>query len=99
MQSLSDRVAALSGPDREVDAEIMRVVKTAKFVAPCYTASLDHAMTLVPEGFDRWAVTARNSAVCARSDGVEYQVRLLDWVFAATPALALCAAALRARGL
>lgn len=52
--ALADRVEKLTGPDREVDHEIH-----AKVVAPhlydhimwpAYTASLDAAMTLVPEG-------------------------------------------------
>jgi hypothetical protein len=56
-----------------------------------FTASLDAAMTLVPEGCS-WAINSRNSAEvfgmgCGQGGGR-----------AATPALALTAAALRARG-
>jgi hypothetical protein len=51
-------------------------------------------MTLVPEGFD-WIIGHTNSGLTIHAEvggrGGEYQR------FAATPALALCAAALRAR--
>jgi hypothetical protein len=69
-----------------------------------YTASLDAAMQLVPEGFD-WAIgydglaaddlPCGNWAWCRN----EYQPHDYadDLIVAATPALALCAAALRAR--
>lgn len=66
--------------------------------APRYTASLDEAMTLVPEGWERFDVDAT-----APELGV-------DWVLhgpsnasvkgiGVTPAIALCIAALRARNL
>jgi len=58
-----------------------------------YTASLDHAMTLVPEDYD-WAVFRTNGGLTIHAwcgSKVEH--------FGGTPALALCAAALRARGL
>lgn len=53
MTNLSERVMALSGPDREVDAEIWRIIHpTSQYrLAPSYTASIDAAMTLVPEGW------------------------------------------------
>lgn len=51
------------------------------------------AELLVPDGY-KWAVTSRNSACCQ-----EKLVIPLDWTFAATPALALAAACLRAKGL
>jgi len=51
--TISDRVAALIGPDREVDYEIgMEVRKLRPFLFPYhrpYTSSLDAAMTLYPE--------------------------------------------------
>lgn len=65
--------------------------------APAYTASIDAALTLVPEGCE-WIVEAYTS------NGVKAEhVRASAWVsgaprcFAATPALALCAAALKTR--
>jgi hypothetical protein len=63
---------------------------TYGFAIPKYTASLDAAMTLVPEGED-WAVGSGplfpTSARVAGKPAVQ----------AATPALALCAASLRAK--
>jgi hypothetical protein len=69
---------------------------------PAYTASLDAAMTLVPEG---WRVGSMGETVIEGDD--PWNARLLEKRFdgraksaqgdAATPALALCAAALRAR--
>lgn len=62
--------------------------------APAYTASLDAAMTLVPEGCD---VTldvekGRGGAIVFDDLGIE----AIGRCYAATPALALCAASLRA---
>ena len=64
------------------------------FCAKDYTASLDAAMTLVPEGFD-WIIGRTNGGLTIHAEvggrGDEFQR------FGETPALALCAAALRAR--
>jgi hypothetical protein len=67
LRALADRVEALTGPDREIDAEIgmamglkntMRVghecLGTDRVVpvrCPAYSASLDAALTLVPGGW------------------------------------------------
>jgi len=90
-------VPALSHPDnhwwyppgRHLDQD-------ARQACPQFTASLDAALTLVPE---RWHAT-----IHARPDwpGVELHefplpCRKIPFLHAATPALALCAAALRAR--
>lgn len=59
-----------------------------------YTASLDSAMTLVPEGYD-WVIGRTNGGLTIHAEvggrGDEYMV------FATTPALALTAASLRAK--
>ncbi len=65
---------------------------------PRYTTSLDAAVTLVPEGF-YWSL---DYDCCARVFGPEDKsgnvpVGYSDEADAATPALALCAAALKAR--
>jgi hypothetical protein len=73
------------------------------YSAPAYTASIDAAMTLVPEGW-----TYVSIEFCARGmPGQHCRVsieRLItehdderEYGYAATPALALCAAALRAQ--
>ena len=76
----------------------------AESVLPHYTTSLDAALTLVPEGW-AWMVqsipyhwqahTADLWIPSQYSKGLEVEKMRVD---AATPALALCIAALRARG-
>lgn len=75
---------------------------------PRYTSSLDAAMSLVPEGISEWHCGRHSkSGQCPRT-GIEikgggdaYMVRGREpiYVMAATPAIALCVAALKARGL
>jgi len=73
-------------------------------MCPAYTTSLDAAMTLVPEGW-RLAAMAEHDPKDGKSivhlvrigKGYGGQVDDRRWSNAATPALALCAAALRAR--
>jgi hypothetical protein len=79
--------------------------------APLYTASIDAAMTLVPEGWavgslEWWPMRSRGAGITLLETG---SIGGADWhgydalfhadarARAATPALALCAAALRAR--
>lgn len=95
LMKLAERVEALSGPDRAVDWELHvfdGLVGVGMYGAhPHYTASLDAAMTLVPEGvvFDvGWLHDMSQARGCVAGKKAAY---------AATPALALCAAALRAR--
>jgi hypothetical protein len=114
---LAARVEALTGPDREVDADIMSLFThsvssddgdwwcgphdASPIRVPEFTASLDAAMTLVPE---KWKLRQMQfAAPCA--DCRKWQVQFYggregeDYFvsFAATPTLALCAASLRAR--
>ena len=115
LMDLAERCEQASGPDRELDARIY-ILTTGGSAADAdyaatdpdvtckplrYTASLDAALTLVPEGW-AWAVYggAREeivaTAYCVPNGG---RLPWPDWVTdicAATPALALCAAALRA---
>lgn len=108
--ALAERVEALTGPDREVDAEIEAargwpdVQWTGE--APRYTASLDAAASLVPAGWtldtlhewDAAHLRARGpwQGMLKRRVRHNYTVRS-QCLHAATPALALTAAALRAR--
>lgn len=108
---LAERCEAATGPDWSLDCDIARArgyhvpnpptggglaVPTGSL--PRFTASLDAAMTLVPEGwfwrvghstlYDGWAALNRvHPDHCNREDEA--------FAKAATPALALCAAALR----
>lgn len=61
---------------------------------PDYTASIDAALTLVPEGWN-WQVGKGNHCWSAVYQGAPPSMRVDP--IAATPALAICAAALRAR--
>ena len=79
-------------------------------LVPHYTASIDAGLTLVPEGLE-WEVCAYDAARDPRFGRFQSRIKLLTYtqdpeelgpqstMNAATPALALCAAALRARGL
>lgn len=101
---------AASGPDRELDLEIA-CIKFNKprehFLTDeldrlefghqrDYTSSLDSAMTLVPEG---WALDClKEGEVGSWYINLRPRYWIGEWQYskAATPALALCAAALRA---
>jgi hypothetical protein len=91
---LAERCEKATGPDVDLDLDISEATGGWKALATwkgvSYTASLDAAMTLVPDGQNFnlfWR--AEEGAGFAGVDGSSTK--------AATPALALCAAALRAR--
>lgn len=105
---LADRCEKATGPDRGLDIAIYRALSYIghhgwhpmdRDAAPRYTACLDAALTLVPEG-SLWSV-------CDMEHGPFAQVirpmpggGFVDGLTSAAsdrPALALCAAALRAR--
>jgi len=98
LSSLIERIEKSEGADREIDRQIGLAVSVQP--APAYTASIDAAMTLVPEG---WSFEVRSSGTGdpgqasvwnpMRAPGHE-EYRVSNF---ATPALALCAAALKAR--
>lgn len=72
------------------------------FDPPYFTASLDAAMSLVPEGYEFALGTGRQNAMSEEHKSPWARVFALDDIsappsLAATPALALLAAALRAR--
>lgn len=99
LNELIERVERLTGEDRFCDSAIYKAMhgKSAVLLRwlPCYTASLDAAVTLVPEGMvwqcgydaidGHWA---RVGEFGAEQDTVS---------MAPTPALALTLAALRAQ--
>lgn len=101
---LAERCEAATGPSYELEGEIALVAhygyERNGIERPKYTASVDAALTLVPEGYI-WAVTnmdpetglvTRSAAMLAPNADADG-----DPCIAATPALAICAAALRAR--
>jgi hypothetical protein len=82
-------------PDRDYIAANIR-----RGDAPRYTASIDAALQLVPEGV-RWRVSgvpAANKAFASCATGSIMDPATKEWDgIHATPAIALCIAALRAR--
>lgn len=107
-KELIERIEAATGPDRELDQQIWFEDHSAKTGAvagwsadpPHFTASLDAAMTLLDDSYV-WGVSKQE-----RNPGHDYYYQASAMPFgpiapgeakAATPALALCAAALRAR--
>ena len=101
---LVERCEKATGPDRELDAQIGRyfsadflgyVPDDPQYGCAEFTRSLDAAMTLVPEGWF-WQVGQGNHAWAAVYKNPIPPAMRVDPI-GATPALALCAAALKAR--
>jgi hypothetical protein len=100
--ALAERCEQAVGPDRELDFAIAAGVgwpdsPNLHQHARRYTESIDAAVTLVPEGRGyelRQGNSGARRALCRMWDGRGIWT---DGTVAATPALALCAAALRAR--
>jgi hypothetical protein len=109
--ALAERCEQATGPDKELDFTIDGFmlkhgpetdrIRNPRYVLP-YTASLDAAVTLVPEGCD-WHCQSNPSvnACWASVSPMKFDSKLQEWGSgmrrASTTALALCAAALRAR--
>ncbi|CAB4137301.1 hypothetical protein UFOVP319_22 [uncultured Caudovirales phage] len=109
-EAIAARIEAATGPDRELDCRIWAMHTGGNFdtyravvpdfgqwQAPYYTASIDAAMMLVPEGCvwlrkDQFTMTVYK----APADGA--WAKHVDAV-GATPALALAAAAICAGGV
>ena len=116
---LAERCEAASGPDVVLAQDIADYAESIGLLSigmriPDYTASLDAAMTLVPEGFvvklEAWPAhgdTPAKASIELWGTSEKRWGRDLIWghgsedvtakADASTPALALCAAALRAR--
>lgn len=109
--TLIERLEALTAPDREVDAEIAKVMDTTVVrhhresgtnitTTNChYTSSLDAALTLVPEGWE-W-LREHLETMCVylpkHNDVNSWDIHITG--AHKTPAIALCIAALKARGV
>ena len=115
LSALLAKLEAATGPSRELDAQIAvatgvsphRMLQSALTCgcSPRYTASLDAAMGLVPDGYG-WSVSTpwRDKAkarACVADNARGYFDAEAEMHYgghdAETPALALCIAALRAR--
>lgn len=107
---LAERCEKAEGPDRALDLAIWNAsgtrYNTGAYEAPCcphFTASIDAALTLVPEG---WLFTV--ASYRGEDNAQPFYADCMDEAvfhgadgdavtsLAATPALALCAATLRA---
>lgn len=99
---LAEACEAAKGPDRELDYAIWLEAGETPLTTnsdPPYTASLDAAMTLVPEGwrtsdFTQWENAEGAWSVMLLRTGFKHQAKDAD---AKTGPLAIVAAALRAR--
>jgi len=100
---LAERCEKATGPDRDLDYDIHTIAlgkapNLYGFQLPWFTRSLDAALTLAPErkhfGVGDCDDTKRAWAWCGRMSGMLAIEEELG--SAATPALALCAASLRA---
>ena len=105
MDELIAKLEALDGPDRNVDAEIYHTIKQgvgcgSTHDAPLFTASIDAAITLLDK-HALWAVGNMEDGSFARLCWPQPDGSFLDGYYnatATTPAIALCIAALKAKG-
>lgn len=111
IEALIARVEAAEGPSRELDAEIARATgwttypvgwwlapdKTSHTEPPRYSESLDAAAALVPEGHNWSLDVLLRDGNEARTFYGAHPNEIDTEATGATPALALTAAALRAR--
>lgn len=102
LAALIQRVEAAEGPSRELDHAISMALSPCNAMmdaraCPRYTASLDAAASLVPDG--AFWIVSRSSYETRRYVEIPTAAAVVGSIRsdAATPALALCAAALRAR--
>jgi hypothetical protein len=93
---LAARCEAAAGPSFALDIEIAYAINhPLEGLAKPYTASIDAARTLVPEEHDLFLMQGHGEKASAATP--HRQSAITDERSAATPALALCAASLRAR--
>jgi hypothetical protein len=101
--ALAHAAEGAEGPDRELDGAIhcaldptrQRKMDEIGAFGPAYTASIDASLMLVPEGWD-WELTTTGFKPGASMIGPK-RAALGIGSYAATPALAIVAAALKAR--
>ena len=101
MDDLIRKLEAATGPDRSLDEAIFVIAKyEPSEKLPAYTASIDAALTLVPEGWLRYVADDENGVhACVWQKRMPWQGGKIQagCLKAATPAIALCIAALKAR--
>ena len=104
LDELISRLDAATGPDGELDLAIKRVCSAPDspfYVARHYTASIDAALTLVPDEWTAWKIRS-----WGRKTHFHVELTRFDETTGSeemkegsgpTPALALCITALKAR--
>lgn len=111
--ALIERIEAATGPCRALNADILRHLgwterdgeafgpdgERWRLSIPDYTASLDDAMTLLPEGLGHGCFFLQRSRSfgCIADVWIDTEFNRYRKGKAATPVLALCSAALQAR--
>ena len=105
MVELIEGLEAAAGPSTKLDEMIVVALSgqdpmdfDGPWDAPAYTASLDAAMTLIPEGAD-WMADNFDGPHDRRCTATIYAGGPGHEASGSSPALALCIAALRARAL
>lgn len=94
--ALAERCEKAVKPDRRLDEDIAYACRT-KWPSPKYTSSVDAASKLLPP-FWYWELQRGVVGCGSATIGKEGDWGpIVEYISAATPALALCAAALRAR--
>jgi hypothetical protein len=92
MEDLIAKLEAADGPSDDLDVALSK-----QFGVGLYTHFLDDALLLVPERYEHdWSVTAAGSGTNGATIGPTFGGWHADFK-GATPALALCIAALKAR--
>ena len=114
LDELAKHCEEATGPDRSIDGLIAHAIGCTMPDDPAgwpprYTASIDAALTLVPDGwywrcgkttsFQAWAVVNRTHPDHCEPNKDEFFANRDHWKPIWTPVLALCAAALRARAV
>ena len=114
MTDLIARLSAATEPSRRLDAEIARTEgwtgfsdywlspsgQQRQFHPPAYTSSIDAALTLVPEGYLWQLKRGFEATATVWSVMIDYDDQHpVPFGASMRPAIALCIAALRARGV
>lgn len=109
MESVIAKLGIATGPSREIDHEIAQIIglvtpqNTVTVWPPEFSASIDAALTLVPSDMTQWVASNRALFPHAGRGYIHNGELHMSGNYqgfeaiAATPAIALCIVALRAR--
>lgn len=112
MQAIIDKLKAATEPSRSLDMEIAAAVSNIEAPVPGYTLYLGHALKVAPSSSDNWAINTEPCGYLASVTTVRHkrqydEMAESEWHVEtsygqvterkATPAMAFCIAALKAR--